>query len=81
MILSQGLPQMKTTASLLSVVHADPSPAPATSSSIFNSNTNNDASTINMLGQGIIACSNRIGSLKQLLSNVAAVSNVPNSTS
>ena len=74
MVLSQGLPQLKTTASLLGVVHADPAAVPIMSPLLFNTPTNKDVSIINMLGQGIIAYNICIGSLEQLLSSVAAIS-------
>lgn len=77
MVLSQGLPQMEITASLLGVVHAAPAPvAAAVSPSMFNITANNNAAVINMLGQGIIACNNCIGSLEQLISSVAIISNM-----
>lgn len=81
MILSQDLPQIENTTSLLSVVCAASAPAPtaATSSSILT--TNNNASIPNMLGQEFIACSNCVGSLEQLLSKITAVSNAQKFTS
>ena len=81
MILSQGLPQLENTVSLMSVVHTAPAPAPAPAATTLSSHssTNIDiSSTINMLGQGIIATSNCLGSLEQLLANVANVSSLQN---
>ena len=73
MVLSQSLPQMKSATSMLSVVHAAPASAHTASPLLFNTPTNNEASTVNMLGQVIIACSDHIGSLKHLLSSVTAI--------
>lgn len=54
---------MESAASVLGVVHANhaPAAAPNASNSLLNTATNNETAVVNMLGQGIIVCSDNIG--------------------